>query len=169
MEEDAHGATPIDGSDGFDAWYSVSFPRMLRTVHLAVGEHDLAVDVTAEAFTRALERWSSVSAMANRDGWVFRVAVNLARSTLRRRVVERAWRARQRPDAEAATEVPDPELWSAVSGLSPRQREAVALRYVAGMTEAEVADAMGVREGTASATLAAARRRLHEALEGGSR
>lgn len=57
-----------------------------------------------------------------------------------------------------------PELWAAVAGLPDRQREAIALRYVSGLTEAEVAAAMGVREGSASATLSKARRRLAEVL-----
>ena len=51
-------------------------------------------------------------------------------------------------------------MWAAVAALPDRQREAIALRYLLGLTQAEVADAMGVAPGTASATLAAARRAL---------
>ena len=52
------------------------------------------------------------------------------------------------------------ELWDAVSALPSRARTAIALRYAAGLTEAEVAEAMHVAVGKASATLAAARRAL---------
>jgi RNA polymerase sigma factor (sigma-70 family) len=57
-----------------------------------------------------------------------------------------------------------PEVWAAVRALSARQREAIALRYVLDLSEAQVAEAMGVAVGTASATLAAARSRLGELL-----
>jgi RNA polymerase sigma factor (sigma-70 family) len=56
------------------------------------------------------------------------------------------------------------EVWDAVRALPPRQRLAIALRYGAGCTEAEVATAMGIAVGTASATLVAARRSLAVAL-----
>ena len=58
-----------------------------------------------------------------------------------------------------------PEVWAAVRRLPRRQREAIALRYVLDLSELQVAAAMGVAEGTASATLAAARRALAAALE----
>lgn len=58
----------------------------------------------------------------------------------------------------------DIDLWRAVAALPTRQREAVALRYVADLREAEVAAAMGVSVGAASASLAAARSRLAESL-----
>ena len=47
-----------------------------------------------------------------------------------------------------------------MGSLPPRERLAIALRYAAGLTEAEVASAMGVAIGTASSTLTSARRRL---------
>ena len=53
-----------------------------------------------------------------------------------------------------------PEVWRAVRALSPRQRTAVALRYVLDLPEPEVARIMGVSRGSASATLVAARRTL---------
>jgi len=52
------------------------------------------------------------------------------------------------------------EVWDAMALLPFRQRQALALRYLLGMTQAEVADAMGVAPGTAAATLHAARRNL---------
>ena len=40
------------------------------------------------------------------------------------------------------------ELWDAVRALPPRARTAIALRYAAGLSEAEVATAMNVAVGT---------------------
>jgi RNA polymerase sigma factor (sigma-70 family) len=58
-----------------------------------------------------------------------------------------------------------PEVWDAVRSLPVRQREAIALRYLLDMSEAAVADAMGIAVGTASATLATARAALSRQLE----
>ena len=56
-------------------------------------------------------------------------------------------------------------MWQAVTALPPRMRTAFALRYLGGLTEAEVAAAMGVAPGTVAATLHDARRRLAPLLE----
>ncbi len=61
-------------------------------------------------------------------------------------------------------ELPDTAVWRAVATLSPRARTAVALRYVADLTEAQVADAMNVTRGTVATTLSRARRELADAL-----
>ena len=74
--------------------------------------------------------------------------------TLRDREVDRA---PTRHDTE-------PELWAAVDALPPRQRQAIALRYVLGFTQHEVALAMGTSDGTAASTLAKARAHLADAL-----
>jgi RNA polymerase sigma factor (sigma-70 family) len=52
------------------------------------------------------------------------------------------------------------DVMRAVQRLPARPRTAVVLRYVADLTEAEVAEAMGVAPGTVAATLSNARRRL---------
>jgi RNA polymerase sigma-70 factor (ECF subfamily) len=52
-----------------------------------------------------------------------------------------------------------------VEDLAPRARTAVALRYVADLTEAEVAEAMNVSRGTVATTLSRARRQLARVLE----
>ena len=55
-------------------------------------------------------------------------------------------------------------LRSAVGALPAREREVVVLRYVADLREREVAAALGISEGAASAALVAARRRLARVL-----
>src|ERR687892_2598190 len=57
-----------------------------------------------------------------------------------------------------------PDVWDALAALPSRQREAIALRYLLDLTQADVADAMGVAPGTAAATLHAARRNLADRL-----
>jgi RNA polymerase sigma factor (sigma-70 family) len=93
------------------------------------------------------------------EAWVHRVGINVLRRRHRRRILEERLLRRQRPEPVAPPQVV-PEVWDALASLSLRQRQALALRYLLGMTQAEVAEAMGVAPGTAAATLHAARRNL---------
>ena len=148
----------------FDEWYAREHPRMLAAVAVAAGDVSLAEEATAEAFARALERWERVSQMDSPAGWVFTVARNL----LRRRWTRRRIRARllegHGPDRTERFEPLQAEIWETVAQLPPRQREAVALRYIADLTEAQVAEAMGVAPGTVASTLHDARARLRPLL-----
>jgi DNA-directed RNA polymerase specialized sigma24 family protein len=60
-------------------------------------------------------------------------------------------------DADGGAGLPDTALWDCVRALPPKQRAAVALRFVADLSHAEIARALGCSP-------EAARRSLHEAL-----
>lgn len=152
--------------DDFDAWYSGLHPRLVTVLVGVVGDVDVARDAADEALVRALEKWSSVSEMSSPDGWTYRVALNVARRRLRRRALER--RLLRRLDVAAVVPGPSGEVWLLVADLGVRQREAVLLRHVAGLTEPEVAEAMGVSRGTVNSTLRAAHGRLRAAVSADS-
>jgi RNA polymerase sigma-70 factor (ECF subfamily) len=157
-------ATAEADDDAFAAWYRSEHPRLLATMTIVTRDLHAAQDITAEAFARALAAWHRVSGMDSPTGWTYRVAVNLARRRARRAALEaRLLHRVARTDADFPAEQAI-ELWDAVRALPPRAREAIALRYTAGLSEAEVAAAMKVAVGTASATLASARRSLATAL-----
>lgn len=154
---------PID----FDAWYRRERPRVVASVAAITGHPSLAVEAADEAFTRAFERWRSVSAMQSPGGWVHRTALNVARRRLRRSGQERRlWRL----VANGSTpEAPPPtwplDLWMLLQKLAPREREAMVLRHVADLSTKDVAAVMGVSQGTVSSTLHAARARLAGELD----
>ncbi|NEE04479.1 sigma-70 family RNA polymerase sigma factor [Phytoactinopolyspora halotolerans] len=154
------------GHDGFDDWYVQAFPQVRGALALAIGDADLAEEAAAEAFTRALVSWRKVHALDSPTGWVYATALNHVRSTLRRLRLERRHQQRLRAGPRSYQPPPEPEpaLWRAVAELPPRTREAVALRYVADLSEAQVAAVMGVSAGTVAATLHQARRRLAQIL-----
>ena len=138
---------------------------MVRTIAVAFEGGDLAQEVAAEAFARAWADWDRVSAMTSPGGWVYRVAVNLMQSRLRRAQLERRLVRRvPTPSPSPPPRLPDDALWGAVRALAPRARVAIALRYVADLPEADIATAMGVSRGTVASTLSTARHRLAQAL-----
>lgn len=73
----------------FDTWYREEYPRVLAALTVVIGNGDVAADATAEAFVRAYERWDRVSRMLSPGGWLYRVALNVARRRARRLSLER--------------------------------------------------------------------------------
>jgi RNA polymerase sigma factor (sigma-70 family) len=148
----------------FSEWYAHEFHRVLATVAFAVGDVGLGEEATAEAFAKALADWPRVSKMGHPAAWVRTTALNEIRSRWRRLRLERRYRAGLVERHASPPAEPHPDLWAAVAGLGPRAREAIALRYIADLTEPEVAAAMGITRGAVAATLNRARHQLAELL-----
>jgi len=137
---------------------------MVATVAAFCGRRDLAVEAVDEAFARAVARRDQVEAMDSPAGWILTVAFNEVRRSLGRS--ERRRRAEEAAPGVGWIEPGDPriELWTAVRDLPERQRMAVALRYLADLSEPQIAEVMDVAVGTVSASLTAARRSLASRL-----
>ncbi len=151
----------------FDDWFAQSYRRVLGSVLIVcAGDMPRAEDATNDAFIDALEKWDRVSEMDSPRAWVTKVAINKAK---------RSWLHRKRyvdpvnVDSVVASTT-DPEsnidLWAAVSDLSVKQRTAIAMRYVEGLSQGDIAQELGVAPGTVSATLTQARAKLRVELEG---
>ena len=142
--------------DGFDEAFDELFPRAVRLGTRLLGDRAAAEDVAAEALARAYARWSKVAGLSYRDGWVLKVATNLAIDRLRRRPPDVA--PARRDAFEDAVEL-RMALNAALLTLAPRQREAVALRYLAGLSDREVAQALGI-------SLGSVKTHIHRGLNG---
>lgn len=147
----------------FSTWYSQEHTRILAALVLVAGDLELARDAVDEAFCRALARWGQVGQLASPTGWVYTVALNVHRRTMRRVALEHRLLARLVRPAE----VPPPagEAWQLVGDLPLRQRTMVVLRHVAALREHEIAEILGVTRGTVSRTLRAAHDRLGDLLD----
>jgi RNA polymerase sigma-70 factor (ECF subfamily) len=149
---------PVD----FEGWYVANHARVVASVLLATGDVDLTRDAVDEAFTRALVRWDRVKEMDSPTGWTYKVALNAARRHERRRALERRLLARRA--LERSVPAPAGEAWALVRGLPRRQRTVVVLRYVADLTQAQIAEVMGISRSTVASTLVDAHRRLGRLL-----
>jgi RNA polymerase sigma-70 factor (ECF subfamily) len=141
-----------------------SYPRLVAAVALACASRPAAEDAVQEALLRAWERSERGESIESLDAWVMTVAVNLARSGLRRVMAERRARARLHgaSPAEAFGERVDVER--ALAALPRRQREAVVCRYYLGMDTKEIAKVLKISDGTVKSTLFRARAALAVAL-----
>lgn len=140
--------------------------RVFTSLLLATGDFDTARDATDEAFTRAVGSWDRVRAMESPTGWTYRVALNVVRRVHRRRSLEQ--RLLRRQVVEHVVPGPAGEAWDVVRELPPRQRTVVVLRHVAGLTQVEIADALGLSRSTVASTLDDAHRRLGRLLADGT-
>ena len=142
-----------DGMDtaDFEALCETTYEPVANAAFLIVGDRQEALDITQEAFSRALERWPQVRAMNNPQGWIYRVAVNLALSRNRglRRLSNRV------PDRGAPGPEPtDPALTAALMRLTPAQRTAIVLRFYLDLSIDDTATALRKRPGTVRALTA---------------
>lgn len=115
---------------------------------------------------RAWERSERGEEIESLTAWVTAVSLNLARSRLRRVAAERRARARLGASEPLRSDSPEDrmDITRALAALPRRQREATVIRYYLGMDVKEVADVLGVSEGTAKTTLFRARGALARAL-----
>jgi len=135
------------GDDGFEEAFDVLFAAARRIAVRLVGSGAAADDVAAETLARAYARWAKVRDLDYRDAWVMRVAANVALDVLRRS--RRSLPAPAAPEddpAEAA--VTRLALAHALRRLPRRQRDVVVLRYLADLSEADVAESLGVSAGS---------------------
>lgn len=154
----------------FTRWYERTRPTVVRALLVtAGGDADAAEEAADEAMARAYQQWSRVQTMASPHGWAIRVGANVLRRRFRRRSTEArslAWLQPTLPVASASADrSTELAVWEAVARLDHRSREVVALRYVAGLTEPEIATVLRRREGTVSSILSRARAELRRELE----
>ena len=150
----------------FTTFYQQEATRLVRSVALATGDPGFAEDAVAEAFARAWSRWREVSAADRPSAWVLRVALNHARDRFRKRGTERRKASVvARPEASYDQEsFVDVWLWDAVRDLPPQDCTVIALRYVADLSQPEIAAVLGIPPGTVASRLSRARQRLGAAL-----
>ena len=154
-----------DSNDSFEAFFAAQHDRVARSLALAIGDEHLGRDAAAEGFTRALQRWRKVSRYDNPTGWVYRVGLNWARSRARKTRRELAPDVvGEAADPRATFPEVDPRLIPALRTLSDDHRAVVVGRFYLDMSEAELAEALGVRPGTIKSRLSRALAHLSEML-----
>jgi len=144
----------------------------LRTAAVIVESRDEAADISQDVAIDVLGSLAKLRDPAAFDAWVHRITVRHAMRLLRRR--HRA-RAAETPlalilesDEPAAPEGPDrastiaarAALAAALTDLPPRQRLALALRYVHDLSDEQIARSLGCKVGTAHALLSRGRAAL---------
>lgn len=146
----------------FTALYRSDFDRVLALVYALSGSRVAAEEIAQEAFTAAHREWARISGYRDPGAWVRAVAMNHARSGVRRRAAEARALVRLRARPQPLAELPaDAEaFWRQVRALPRMQAIVVALHYADDRRVDDIAELLQIAPGTVKAHLHAARRRL---------
>jgi len=157
----------------FERLYRAHVSRVYALTLRMTADPDRAEDLTQDAFVRAWDRLSTFRGDSAFGTWLHRLAVHVVLGDLRSRGrweeealdedrLERSPRELHTAPARGGMTV---DLERAVAALPPRARSVLVLHDIEGYRHREIAELLGVTEGTSKAQLFRARRLLREALE----
>ncbi|MGH7569588.1 MAG: RNA polymerase sigma factor [Gemmatimonadales bacterium] len=142
-----------------------------RVARAVLQDPDDADDAAQDAFLSALVKLGQYDRRRPFGPWLMRIVANAATDRRRRRAVRRVEPLEpgltgggSRPDTDAERSALGERLRAALAELPERRRIAVVLFDVEGYAHAEIAEILGIPEGTVRSEVFHARRRLRELL-----
>jgi RNA polymerase sigma-70 factor (ECF subfamily) len=168
------GEAPREADLAFDDLYRSSRDHVYAYVAGLLRDPAAAEEVTAAAFERAYRKRSRFDRRRGEPrAWLFGIARNAALDELRRRG-RQAELAAEPEDLAAAPAVESAEqserrlaLNAGLAALAPRDRELIALKFFAGLANAEIASVLGISESNAGTKLHRAVTKLREECDEG--
>ena len=151
------------------AYQAIAF----RTAFLIAGGATEAEDAAQEGFVKAWRALGRFRAGAPFKPWLLRIVANEAHNrrrsagrrahlAVRAAAAEPSGGAAPSPEASVVDAERRDELLAAVNDLPDDQRVVVALRYFAGLSEDEIAETLGIAQGTVKSRTSRALERLRE-------
>ena len=173
----ARRGTPADAADapeadqGVAALYRSHRLGMVRLAVLLVDDLETAEDVVQDAFAALHRRWRTLASPDAAVGYLRTSVVNGSRSVLRkRRTVRQAVVpvdvAGDASDSSLLLAEEHREVLAAIRRLPDRQREVIVMRYWSGLTEAEIAAALGISVGAVKSSTSRGRAAVAAMLGG---
>ena len=162
--------------EAFSAWFEMLYTRyaddVLRVSYFYLGDRGKAEDVCHDAFLSLFQHRPELKEGSEKS-WLMKVALNRCRDIWRS-----AWMRRVISGSPVFEMIPGPdtigqrmekqEIMAAVNSLPPDFREIFILHYYQGYGISEIAEIVGVAEGTVSSRLSRGRKRLEKILGEGS-
>ena len=156
--------TQDDARERFAAAVTAHRRAMYRAARALLSSDADAEDAVSEAILRAWQAFGRLRDEKALKGWLIKITVNCAHEH-HRKTVRVSYTDDLEPLAGGAEDRHDFTLWDAVCALPEDYRVATVLFYYENMTSAEIAKALGIREGTVRSRLSRARNRLRTLLE----
>ncbi len=158
-----------DATQRFEELYRQYANDVLRVSYFYLGDRQKAEDVCQDVFVRLIQS-DPVLEPGREKAWLLKVALNRCRDLWRtvwaRRVLLGSAALEVIPsDDDMDDRVDKQALMDAVHKLPPGFREVILLHYYQGYGIAEIAQMLGLPEGTISSRLSRGRKKLAEMLE----
>ena len=159
-----------DPSDPIAGLYHEHYRRLVRLAWLLTRDQGRAEELVQDAFVDLHQRWPRLTDRENAAGYLRVSVVNRSRSALRHQKVVHAHqpdRMLDIPSAEsgALERLQQQQIMALVNGLPSRQREVLILRYYGQLSEAEIAQALGISPGSVKSHSSRGLRALRPAME----
>ena len=137
------------GLPSFEDFFEEHHLGLFRALWLVTRNRFEAEELMQDAFLKLWERWDRVGSMPDPAGYLYRTAMNLFRSRLRRAsVAVRRAVGQLRPDDGLAQVEEREAVVRALAPLTRGQRAAIVLMDVLGLTSEQAGDALGIKPAT---------------------
>lgn len=154
----------------FSAIYNFYFARVYNYARYRILDRDLADDLTSEIFEAVLKNLHTFrSEKGSFSAWLFTIARNTVNYSLRKRRIRQWWSLdhthehadhNPKPDETTILNETQRELLQAISQLSERERELVALKFSVGLTNRAISKMTGLKENNVATILFRAKQRI---------
>jgi RNA polymerase sigma-70 factor, ECF subfamily len=159
-------------AQAFEQFFLLHYETIRRRAYAAGLDLGLAEDVTQEAMIIALRFWERISVMEHPVAYVSAIAINILRRVRRKEAKNRMVYGQVDSDVHLTGAAPGPEnvvinrigLERALRFVPAEQSECFVLHHMFGYAYREVAQVMGIPEGTVKSRVHAARRSLREII-----
>jgi len=139
----------LEASRSFETFYDGESRLLFRRLWLVTGNRAEAEELMQDAFLRVWERWDRVGRMDDPVGYLYRTAMNLFRKRYRRATLAIRRSVGLAPAHDDFADADDRQTVRRVlATLPPRQRAALVLTEMLGLTPKEAGDALGVKAST---------------------
>jgi RNA polymerase sigma-70 factor (sigma-E family) len=140
---------------GFEEFLAARLSALLRYASALTGDRHRAEDIVQTVLARAERRWRRISRMDAPEAYLKRMITNeflswrRLRSSQETPVPDQTIHAASVPVSDHAQRHADrDEVWAGITGLPPKQRVALALRYYEDLSYGEIASILGCSEAT---------------------
>lgn len=162
-----------DADAAVEELYAAHYRRLVRLAVLLVRDVGTAEEVVQDSFVAMHGRWRRLRDPDKALGYLRQTVVNRSRSVLRHRAVEARHLPEPLPDAAGADEATltaerRAVVLDALRELPDRQREVIALRYYLDLSEAQIAETLGISRGAVKSHASRGAASLRHLLEDAS-
>jgi RNA polymerase sigma-70 factor (sigma-E family) len=169
MADLLHSIPEPDADQAVARLYTAHYQALVRLAALLMRDAATAEEVVQDAFVAMWRGWQRLGDEERALAYLRQAVVNRSRSVLRHRTVAGDG-PRLLPDTLGAGHgapglLEQVAARAALAGLPDRQREAIVLRYDAGLSEGEIAAAMGISRGAVNSHTARGLAALRAALD----
>jgi len=152
-------------------------PGVFRLTLSILNDPGEASEATQDTFIAVLKALNSYRERSTFKAWLYRIALNISRSRLRKRnalerlrqtltsIFEVQSQHSPTPEDAIISGEEDAAIWKALDMLGEKHRIPIVLRYYHDLSVAEIAEIMSIKEGTVHSRLSIGRERLRAQLE----